>query len=63
MRVVFCVEMGKESFSITAKEMSQRLSLTSRTVQRDIATLTKLGMIIREGGRYDGIWKVVVTQK
>ena len=62
-RQITILEFMIQEPSITAKEMSQRLSLTSRTVQRDIANLTKLGMIIREGGRYDGIWKVVVTQK
>lgn len=46
--------------TITAKEMSQRLSVTSRTIQRDIAILINKGKVIREGGRYDGNWKVVI---
>ena len=46
--------------TITAKEMSQKLSVTSRTIQRDIAILINKGKVIREGGRYDGNWKVVI---
>lgn len=49
--------------TITAKEMSQRLSLASRTIQRDIAILTKLGRVVREGGRYDGTWRVITKPK
>ena len=62
-RQITILEFMIQNPAITAKEMSQRLSLTSRTVQRDIANLTKLGMIIREGGRYDGFWKVIATKK
>lgn len=62
-RQITILEFMIQNPAITAKEMSQRLSLTSRTVQRDIANLTKLGMIIREGGRYDGLWKVIATKK
>lgn len=49
--------------TITAKEMSQRLSMASRTIQRDIAILTKLGRVVREGGRYDGTWRVITKPK
>jgi predicted HTH transcriptional regulator len=49
--------------TITAKEMSQRLSLASRTIQRDIAILTNLGRVVREGGRYDGTWRVITKPK
>jgi predicted HTH transcriptional regulator len=49
--------------TITAKEKSQRLSLASRTIQRDIAILTNLGRVVREGGRYDGTWRVITKPK
>lgn len=45
--------------SITAEKMSQRLSVAQRTIQRDIQLLTKLGIVIREGGRFDGKWVIV----
>lgn len=40
-----------------------KLSLASRTIQRDIAILTKLGRVVREGGRYDGTWRVITKPK
>lgn len=40
--------------------MSQRLSVTQRTIQRDIQTLQKLGIVSREGGRFDGLWVIQI---
>ena len=62
-RQITILEFMIQDPTITAKEMSQRLSLTSRTIQRDIAVLTQLGKVVREGGRYDGTWKVITTLK
>jgi ATP-dependent DNA helicase RecG len=45
--------------TITAEEMSQRLSVAQRTIQRDIQALTKSGIVRREGGRSDGKWLIV----
>ena len=62
-RQVTILELMIQNPTITAKEMSQRLSMTSRTIQRDIAVLTKLGKVVREGSRYDGTWKVIIKPK
>lgn len=62
-RQINILEFMVQHPTITAKEMSQRLSLASRTIQRDIAILTKLGRVVREGGRYDGTWRVITKPK
>ncbi len=49
--------------TISATEMSQRFSITSRTIQRDISLLKKLGIVEREGDDHGGIWKVITKQK
>ena len=46
----------KANKNITIPEISQRTNVTERTVKRDIASLQELGIIVREGGRKDGIW-------
>lgn len=45
-----------ESPTITAKQMSETLSVTSRTVERDLAILKEKGILRREGKDNDGIW-------
>ena len=49
--------------SISAAEMSQRFSITSRTIERDISTLKKMGIIEREGDDHGGTWKVITKPK
>ena len=46
----------KESSTITAKQMSETLSVSARTVEREISLLKKLGILTREGKDNDGEW-------
>ena len=46
----------KEYPTITAKQMSERLSVTQRTIERDIAILKKKNRLKRNGNDYDGEW-------
>ena len=48
-----------ESPTITAKQMSETLSVTSRTIERDLAILKEKGILKREGKDNDGIWVVI----
>lgn len=48
-----------ESPTITAKQMSETLSVTSRTIERDLAILKEKGILRREGKDNDGIWVVI----
>ena len=49
----------KESPTITAKQMSERLSVTQRTIERDIAILKKKNRLRRNGNDYDGEWIII----
>ena len=45
--------------NVTASELSQKLGLTSRHIQRLIKDLTDKGIIRRKGGRKLGKWVIV----
>ena len=49
--------------TISATELSQRFSITCRTIQRDIAKIKKLGLIEREGDDHGGKWIVIIKPK
>ena len=46
----------KESPTITGKQMSETLSVSQRTIERDLSALQKLGVLKREGKDNDGVW-------
>jgi ATP-dependent DNA helicase RecG len=48
-----------ESPTITAKQMSEIMSVNKRTVERDLTHLKKIGKLMREGSDKDGIWVVI----
>ena len=49
----------KEYPTITAKQMSERLSVTQRTIEREIAILKKKNRLKRNGNDYDGEWIIL----
>ena len=49
----------KESPTMTAKQMSERLSVAQRTIERDIAILKKKNRLKRNGNDYDGEWVII----
>ncbi|MBO5001996.1 MAG: putative DNA binding domain-containing protein, partial [Prevotella sp.] len=49
----------KESPTMTAKQMSERLSVAQRTIERDIAILKKKNRLKRKGNDYDGEWVII----
>ena len=46
----------KESPTITGKQMSETLSVSQRTIERDLSTLQKKGVLKREGKDNNGKW-------
>ena len=50
----------KESPTITGKQMSETLSVSQRTIERDLSTLQKKGVLKREGKDNDGIWIIIL---
>ena len=49
----------KGSPTITGKQMSETLSVSQRTIERDLAALKKMGVLKREGKDNDGMWVII----
>ena len=49
-----------KSPTISAKIMSERMSVSPRTIERDLQKLTALEAITHEGGDFGGEWKVLI---
>lgn len=45
--------------TITGKKMSEILSVSQRTIERDLSVLQKLDVLKREGKDNDGVWIVI----
>ncbi len=52
------LKLIKQSPSITAKQMSETLSVSQRTIERDLSTLKERGVLKREGKDNDGKWTI-----
>ncbi len=52
------IKLIKESPTISAKQMSETLSVTSRTIERDISALKEMGVLARQGKDNAGIWVI-----
>jgi ATP-dependent DNA helicase RecG len=46
-----------------SEKVSEKSSIDHRTIQRDLAKLKKLGILIRKGGRKNGEWEIVIGAK
>ena len=49
----------KEYPTITGKQMSETLSVSQRTIERDLSTLKKFGALKHEGKDNDGKWVII----
>jgi len=48
----------KKSPTITGRQMSETLSVSQRTIERDLSALQKIGFLKREGKDNDGMWVI-----
>ena len=53
----------KESPTISAKQMSETLSVSPRTIERDLSLMKKVGILRRDGKDNDGVWVINVSSK
>ena len=53
------IELHK-SPTLSAKVMSERMSVSPRTIERDLQKLTVMGVITHEGSDFGGEWKVLI---
>lgn len=51
----------KESPTISGRQMSEILSVSQRTVERDLSVLQKKGVLKHEGKDNDGSWQILIT--
>ncbi|MCD8237204.1 MAG: putative DNA binding domain-containing protein [Prevotellaceae bacterium] len=56
------VNLIKESPTITAKQMSETLSVSQRTIERDLSILKKMKVLKREGKDNDGSWQITTME-
>ena len=52
------LNLVKENPAITGKQMSETLSVSQRTIERDLSALQKKGVLKHEGKDNDGVWIV-----
>ena len=50
-----------EKPNISTTEMAERMRVSRRQVQKYIKRLTDLNLIVREGGRKTGYWRIIDT--
>lgn len=49
----------KETSTISGRQMSEKLSVSQRTIERDLSVLQKKGVLRHEGKDNDGVWVVL----
>ena len=55
------LNLVKESPTITGKQMSETLSVSQRTIERDLSALQKKGVLKHEGKDNDGVWVIYLA--
>ena len=53
------VSIIRSNPTVSAKQMSETLSVTSRTIERDLAVMQKAGFIRHEGKDNAGVWVIL----
>lgn len=53
------ISMIKVNPFVTGKEMSETMSVTQRTIERDLSVLQKAGIIRHEGRVNAGVWVIL----
>lgn len=53
------INLIRQSPSITAKRMSETLSVSSRTIERDLSALQKRSILKHTGKDNDGEWMII----
>ena len=46
--------------TVTIQEMTQKMKVSEKTIKREIALLQGMGVLVREGGRKEGRWVVLM---
>ena len=49
----------RDNATINANDLSQKMGVASRTIQRELSALQSAGIIVRRGGRKEGYWELI----
>lgn len=55
--------MIKENPYTSAQAMAELLAVNSRTIERDLSSLQKLGIVRHEGSKSAGVWVILEHDK
>jgi len=58
-RLMKVLDLMKRNNQISAKQIAIQLSVTDRTIERDIEKLKKQGMLLRIGNEKIGHWEIL----
>ena len=53
------LELLKENPKLSAKKLSEKIGITSRAVEKQLATLVEKGLLKREGSPKGGHWEIL----
>ncbi len=62
-RQLIILNLIKKSPTITGRQMSETLSVSQRTIERDLSAMQKKGVLKHEGKDNDGTWVIYATSK
>lgn len=57
------IVLVKESPTISGRQMSEILSVSQRTIERDLSTMQKNGILKHEGKDNNGSWQILITME
>ena len=49
----------KSDDRITVQLMTEKLKVSEKTIRRELSNLQEKGVLVREGGRKSGKWKII----
>ena len=49
--------------TLTSEKISQKTGVSQRTILKDLNWLQSIGVLVREGGRKEGTWQIVQTNR
>jgi len=52
-------KISEKTSEKASEKTSEKFTVTDRTIESDLAHLKKIGILVREGGRKDGYWKII----
>lgn len=53
------IEIMRENPSVTMLQLSEKIGVTPKAIEKQIMRLRAVGLIKREGSNRSGIWKVI----